>query len=494
MASMTLLRDPTEKEQQPLQDHEAAPDQVERATVSHHKRWGRFLLKKPTFTQQFSHIYNRRLQMLKMPLLEAAKARWKGVEICDRLVSVIEGEERVLIGTLFKRMEIRPSVLEEYKAERGISEKISVPEGNFSHDKDSLLLEDDSGRVALVGAALDIHTMVAGVVLAVKGVVLPDGTFQVTDWCPPGIAPQAEVGPEDEEKCPPEAQVLLVSGLLVGATHDDLPTKMLIDYVAGYLGGEGTESACNIAQVIVCGDSVAPMAEVISAPGAKGKATREAASKEVVAQRKEFDAALAQIAASCPVDVMPGSTDPSDYMLPQQPMHKLLLPVASAFSTTRRTTNPYEAIIGGRTFLGNSGQPLHNMQQYTRYGEEDGAKGTGEPWQLEVLAKTLEWRHQAPTAPGTLGCHPFAKEDPFVITECPHVYFAGNQDEYATKEVNGVDGQQVRVICVPSFAKTGQGVLVNIKTLQSMPISFLAELDPEEPRPQAGGTADDLTA
>lgn len=54
-----------------------------------------------------------------------------------------------------------------------------------------------------------------------------------------------------------------------------------------------------------------------------------------------------------------------------------------------------------------------------------------------MLEATLQWRHIAPTAPDTLTCYPFTDDDPFIVTDCPHVYFVGNQPEYATKLMTG---------------------------------------------------------
>ncbi|CAN0535133.1 unnamed protein product, partial [Ectocarpus sp. 8 AP-2014] len=60
----------------------------------------------------------------------------------------------------------------------------------------------------------------------------------------------------------------------------------------------------------------------------------------------------------------------------------------------------------------------------------------------------LKWRHMAPTAPETLGCYPFVTEDPFVVEECPDIFFAGNQPQFATGILEGADGHKVRRFCV----------------------------------------------
>jgi DNA polymerase delta subunit 2 len=63
---------------------------------------------------------------------------------------------------------------------------------------------------------------------------------------------------------------------------------------------------------------------------------------------------------------MPGATDPANYALPQQPLHPCLLPLATQYSTLQLVTNPHEAWVGGRLFLGTSGQPLEDLAKYTR--------------------------------------------------------------------------------------------------------------------------------
>jgi DNA polymerase delta subunit 2 len=56
---------------------------------------------------------------------------------------------------------------------------------------------------------------------------------------------------------------------------------------------------------------------------------------------------------------------------------------------------------------------------------------------MEGLRKTLTWSHIAPTCPDTLACYPFYEKDPFIIEECPHVYFAGNMPKFETELFEG---------------------------------------------------------
>ena len=61
-----------------------------------------------------------------------------------------------------------------------------------------------------------------------------------------------------------------------------------------------------------------------------------------------------------------------------------------------------------------------------------------EEQRVELLETVLKWGHLAPTAPDTLATYPFSESDPFILDAAPHVLFAGNQPEFATKVATGV--------------------------------------------------------
>jgi DNA polymerase delta subunit 2 len=52
-----------------------------------------------------------------------------------------------------------------------------------------------------------------------------------------------------------------------------------------------------------------------------------------------------------------------------------------------------------------------------------------------------------------------------VIKTSPHLYFVGNQPEFGTKTIKGPEDRSVRLIAVPSFAKSREIVLVDTETL-----------------------------
>lgn len=88
-----------------------------------------------------------------------------------------------------------------------------------------------------------------------------------------------------------------------------------------------------------------------------------------------------------------------------------------------------------------------------------------------MARRTLEWRHIAPTAPDTLWIYPYPDTDPFIIEHRPSVYFIGNQPEFETALVGDPDAP-TRIVLLPSFAKTGQIVLVCLETLECKTVGF----------------------
>ena len=177
------------------------------------------------------------------------------------------------------------------------------------------------------------------------------------------------------------------------------------------------------------------------------------------------------------IHILPGESDPSGTILPQQALPRAMFGHASSFASFSCETNPtYIRLSSGaqegddnadltapessgtipiRTILATSGQPLNDMCKYVP---------TAASTRLNLAEETLKWRHMAPTAPDTLWCHPFFTVDPFIITETPDIYAIGCQPRFATRLVR--DGKRrSRVVLVPSFSETGILVLVGLKSL-----------------------------
>ena len=53
------------------------------------------------------------------------------------------------------------------------------------------MLEDESGRIRLIGKVLEDIPLVTGVIVGVLGAETSGGDFEAVDLCFPGMAPQA---------------------------------------------------------------------------------------------------------------------------------------------------------------------------------------------------------------------------------------------------------------------------------------------------------------
>lgn len=61
------------------------------------------------------------------------------------------------------------------------------------------MLEDESGRIRLVGECLKTTRLVTGVIVGALGMETPNGDFEVVDVCFADLAPQVSVGRDSEE-------------------------------------------------------------------------------------------------------------------------------------------------------------------------------------------------------------------------------------------------------------------------------------------------------
>ncbi|KFV96944.1 DNA polymerase delta subunit 2, partial [Fulmarus glacialis] len=323
------------------------------------------------------------------------------------------------------------------------------PLPKYIHPSDELILEDELQRIKLEGA-VEVQRLVTGTIFAVYGSAQDDGKFLVEDHCFANLRAGLALCPLPYPRA-----------LGTVCPMCPLDTQLLVDVVTGQLGAEGEQScAAQISRVILAGNLLSQNTQSRDTINKAKYLTKktQAASVEAV---KMLDEILLQLCTSVPVDVMPGEFDPTNYTLPQQPLHHCMLPLASAYSTLRLVTNPYQADVDGIRFLGTSGQNVSDIFKYSSMDDY-----------LEILEWTLLAGHISPTAPDTLGCYPFYKSDPFILTDCPHVYFCGNAPRFQSKLLKGEDEQQVLLVTVPAFSTTQTACLINLRNLSCQPISF----------------------
>ncbi|GJN85982.1 hypothetical protein PLIIFM63780_009558 [Purpureocillium lilacinum] len=493
-----------------LQKPGDVPHQVPLRAPSSYKPLDSFALNKQrTYQQQYGDMYFLRLTKIKPAVDEVAAATWDGTVIggeeakkVDRVLDVRQGELCWVAGTVYMEMALKPDILEDVSKDRWISAPVSTQRYYTDEESTQIMLEDDSGRVKLVGDMLKTVPLVTGCIVAVMGTENTSGEFEVIDIKFPDLPPQPErwaetkppatnghskVKDEDEEMTEasqkPGNKIAIVSGLSFSGADSSyaLELNLLLEYLLGEaLGPPVQDQVSQISRLIIAGNSISTAAEPKLGDTAQEKRVNKKygydASSYNALPSQLFDEFVSEILPSMPVTLLPGLHDPANASYPQQPIHMAMFSSAKEYSRDPSkpgaepgwfdsVTNPFEAEIDGWRVLGTGGQNVDDVFKYI--DSED---------RLGMMEAMCRWRCCAPTAPDTLWSYPFQEDDPFVMKTCPHVYFVGCQPEFATKVIHGPDGQTVRLITVPSFSETKEIALLDTETLEVTKVKIEADI------------------
>jgi DNA polymerase delta subunit 2 len=134
------------------------------------------LEKEKHYQQQYGDMYFLRLTKLKPAVEKIAEEAWDGFQIAsetvrkvDRVLDVRQGELCWVAGTIYMEMPLKPNILDDISKDHWISappprQKYLSPTGD-----DLIMLEDESGRLRLVGTPLANEMLVTGCIIAVMG-------------------------------------------------------------------------------------------------------------------------------------------------------------------------------------------------------------------------------------------------------------------------------------------------------------------------------------
>ena len=286
------------------------------------------------------------------------------------------------------------------------------------------MLEDESGRLRLIGTVLQVNMLVTGCVIAVMGTENADGEFEVIDMKVPDLPRQPQRWERDEAaellangngKSKSKAKkdrgsggkVALVSGL--GVSGDEgglLKMDLLMEYLLGEACDSSTQEAVSkISRLIIAGNSISegnPLRSDDQLADTK-KASKKYgydSSAYNPAPTSHLDEFLATLLPTIPITILPGESDPANVSLPQQPIHPAMFPRSRNYSALPGSndpgwfdsvTNPWDGDIDGWRFMGNGGQPVDDIYKYVE-GDE----------RLDMVENLLRWRCGAPTCPDTL--------------------------------------------------------------------------------------------
>lgn len=220
---------------------------------------------------QYATFYWLRLQALKPAVKEVAEIKWQDENHLQFVKNILDTKPNtmtVIIGTLFKEMPLKPSILKNLLGTLGTRK---FKNGQYVSEEDYAVLEDNSGRVRIKkgdDTVFNPNDFVTGAIVALKGIVDKNGFFEVKDYCYAGIPYQTPVprpiaqamtksrGLYDELKG--REYIALVSGLEFGTPGDIISTELLLRFLRGemFSSPKNVELASLITRVVICGNSI----------------------------------------------------------------------------------------------------------------------------------------------------------------------------------------------------------------------------------------------
>ncbi|CUM54434.1 uncharacterized protein AC631_04378 [Debaryomyces fabryi] len=446
--------------------------------------------KERKYDKQFYSMYQYRLSVLKKSVDDNALKKWGDgskkvngqiVTKRDKILDISSGQLCWVSGTIFSDMKNKLNILQD--VENGIDDVLPKVPDTYTlpnaKDMPVVMLEDESGRAILNNDEfLKKNILVTGCIVAILGIEIQAGIFEIMDVVFPSVAPQKPLKTPKEKN----NKIAFVSGLkLCDEANHDIKIELLKQYLAGELGNNAdAHDVSRISRLIIAGDSIAPIEETVDDDffttnnyGSKN------ISKYNTDSLKSLDNFITDLLPSLPISIMPGNNDPAEICLPQQPLHKSIFQSNKRYvggSTLQSLTNPawMEVEESGLRLLGTSGQNISDILKYLT------AETLSDPQVvLTIMESNIKWQNIIPTAPDTLYCYPFDNSDPFTLAdETPHVYFVGNQKLYHAKTINlqrdhnNHETAQITLISIPDFSQTGQIVLLDLSTLECELVSF----------------------
>ena len=383
-------------------------------------------------------------------------------------------------------MKLKPSCLKGMENMYGIT-KIE----KFIDEKDSLSLEDSSGRVKIDSKSnLNIDEFVTGIPVAFKGQLNNKEIFVVNEYLFYRLEEKITNTPMDVElNTPKENQnlILFISNLKLGNPNEienglgGIARSMLVDFIQN---NNLTENLSNISsrikRVIFVGAS-AYVNDKIEELDKGSFIKAEEYIKEfnkIIENYTSLDKYLNLLSSYIQVDLMNNIEGNDGVYFPQNPNGQFLF-LENIRNINAKTLNlvenPYIFDIYSyklkdkKYFLGTSGENINCIMQYTSISEP-----------LIAMEKTLEWGHLAPLAPDTFRIYPFTEKDPLLLEKIPDMYFISGKNEFKMKKVefnyDEDSKKSVTLMELPDFSSTFKGIVYNIDDDSINEINFSQNL------------------
>lgn len=361
----------------------------------------------------------------------------------------------------------------------------------FIDEKDSLSLEDSSGRVKIDSKSnLNIDEFVTGIPVAFKGQLNNKEIFVVNEYLFYRLEEKITNTPMDVElNTPKENQnlILFISNLKLGNPNEienglgGIARSMLVDFIQN---NNLTESLSNISsrikRVIFVGASAYvndKIEELDKGSFIKAEEYKKEFNK-IIENYTSLDKYLNLLSSYIQVDLMNNIEGNDGVYFPQNPNGQFLF-LENIRNINAKTLNlvenPYIFDIYSyklkdkKYFLGTSGENINCIMQYTSISEP-----------LIAMEKTLEWGHLAPLAPDTFRIYPFTEKDPLLLEKIPDMYFISGKNEFKMKKVefnyDEDSKKSVTLMELPDFSSTFKGIVYNIDDDSINEINFSQNL------------------
>ncbi|KAG9124522.1 hypothetical protein FRC07_011312 [Ceratobasidium sp. 392] len=221
------------------------PQWRSRATLDDASKSFEFTATHKSYGQQFDSVYSARLEQLRPTLMEQAAQAWRKKKVAHvaRVLDVVKGQTCYIIGTVYMDMPLKANVLEDIAQDHALA---AIPaRTKLASESDSVVLEDESGRVALAGDILAKEQLVTGVTVAVLGFEGPAAAFEVQEIVYAGMAPPAHIpnrSPNEPSLC------AFLSGLKFGDSgfgvsteqnSSKIDTSVALSLFLDWMSGEG---------------------------------------------------------------------------------------------------------------------------------------------------------------------------------------------------------------------------------------------------------------
>ena len=387
-------------------------------------------------------------------------------------------------------MKLKPSCLKGMENMYGIT-KIE----KFIDEKDSLSLEDSSGRVKIDSKSnLNIDEFVTGIPVAFKGQLNNKEIFVVNEYLFYRLEDKITNTPMDVElNTPKENQnlILFISNLKIGNPNEienglgGIARSMLVDFIQN---NNLTESLSNISsrikRVIFVGASAYvndKIEELDKGSFIKAEEYKKEFNK-IIENYTSLDKYLNLLSSYIQVDLMNNIEGNDGVYFPQNSNGQFLF-LENIRNINAKTLNlvenPYIFDIyshetkSKKYFLGTSGENIKCIMQYTSIDDP-----------LIAMEKTLEWGHLAPLAPDTFRIYPYSNTDPLLLTKIPDIYFSSGEKDFNKKVIKfnsiGNEEKNVTLMELPDFSSNYKGIIFNIDDNSVNEINFLQNLSFEK--------------